>query len=198
MKMFVKTIILLSLFDFSCKRPSPDLPEKKCTFEVAEYRKEYLLMDSVTINGKVPFMMTKKQFRIVFGVEDSSEIAPQNLYYSLFADSIKGTCVFYHLGNSLFVSKGGYVFPIILDIATSTVDIRFKGKVFNNKSSVHPFIELFPLSAKIFKGTLGNAFTGSIVVDANDYNTGEGFWYFIFIGDGLNRISYFTPPVRPY
>jgi len=161
-------------------------------------RLSFILMEH-NLDSKVESMIWSKPFRCRQGcIEDSSRVAPQSLYYALFSDSIKETCVFYHLGNSLFISKGEYVFPVILDIALSSVEISFMVKVFNEKSSVHAFIELFPLSSKLYKGTLGNAFTGSIVVDANDYNLGEGFWYFIFKGDKLNRISYFTPPVRPY
>jgi len=182
----------------NCKHSSE--PNKKCIqeFDVFQYRKEGMPVDSVTINGLVPFLMTKEQFFRIFGAVDSVIVAPVGFHTrSLFPDTLPENYFYHFIGQSVFVSKGDFIHPVLLDLGSTPVTLRYKQIEISRETAINYVHKSFPMSVKIRKGIEGNAFGGTVMIDATDWNGGANMWYLLFQSGSVSKIVLFTTPKYP-
>jgi len=147
----VLPIILLLFLSSKCQNNEDVQLEQSQMFDLAKYRKECMPIESVKINGVVPLLMPKEQFNQIFGQIDSSLLAPERLYLSLFPDTLKDACYYYFLGSSIFVSRGNYVHPLLVDFSKIKVKFHFNGAQFGFKSGIHDFVKTFPMSSRLYR-----------------------------------------------
>lgn len=155
-------------------------------------------VDSVTINGSVPFLMTKEQFSRIFGAVDSVIVAPVGFHTrSLFPDTLPESYFYHFIGRSVFVSKGDFIHPLLLDLGSTPVTLSYKEIEISRKTGINYVHKTFPMSVKIRKGIEGNAFGGTITVDATDWNGGSGLWFLLFQSDFVSKIVFYNVPEYP-
>lgn len=189
-------IAFLSLY-VNCKHNDSN---QKCVqlFDIKQYKKECIPVDSVTINGVVPFLMTKEQFSQVFRKADSVIVAPSLFHARLpFNDSTPKDCFYHFIGQSVFVSRGDYIHPVILDLGSTPITLNYKQIEISRKTGSSYIFKLFPMSTRLRKGIEGNAFGGVVTIDATDWNGGSFLWFLLFQGGHISKIVFYTMPQFP-
>jgi hypothetical protein len=196
------TILLLYAFLISACReqPEPKNTSKDFAVNIMDYRKEIFPVDSVRINGKFPFLMTKDQFSQLFGKADSIITAPAVLHdnglFSFLDLPAESGAQYYMIKNSLFVTKGDYVLPVLIDLVSTPVNLMYKNINIGRGTSGSYIKKQFPMSTRLGKGTQSDA-GGYVIVEATDFDLGDQLWMFLLQGDRLAKIYLYSLPRYP-
>lgn len=187
------------LFFLSCQHHEQKGLQPSPSFSLIEYRREAMKVSEVKINHSVPFLMGRKDFIKVFGREDSIVKAPLGLNTSfVLLDTLPTTCQYLCKGRSIFLEKGEYIYPILIDLASTPVTLSADTVEFSINTTGLDILRDFPMSVQLRKGNDGNAFGGTVSIDATGANKGNQMWFLIFQGDMLAKIVFYVHPERPF
>jgi hypothetical protein len=81
-------------------------------------------------------------------------------------------------------------FPIFIDLEQTSISIKYRNDiVISGDMNTAEFLDYFPVSTALWRGMMGNTFSGYFMVNADINNIGEHQWVFHIHGGKLRSIK---------
>jgi hypothetical protein len=198
----MKYLLLLSLLILllSCGEKPKDAPlssiaEKSQQYlDVRFWHQEYINIDSILINGKIPGVTTLPELLRIMGKPNkilTKPIEASNLYY--LAKNVHVNCYYYN--NLIFEEYQGKVLIHTINLKNSMMEISCSKIRLNAQTIPKDVQKIFPESGKLISGT-GNTWSGYLIINAFPPYAHGKIWLMTFNAGNLSKMILYDVPVH--
>lgn len=194
MKKYLLSITIMSIF-WNCsdnQAPSQlDYANENCQYkvDVSKWRNEILEVDSLIIDGSIPFLATKEEVIAKFGQPDRINVIDNQLTHLNNYDRSKSAEVVDLLfGSSIFESKGSLAIFKIIDFESTNIELIHPKVNLREGLRINEICRLFPESCKLIL-LAGNTWSGHIELRTSREALDTRRIYLIFRNEKLVRVE---------